>query len=275
MKRRQSVRLFKKRVPAERAALTFGGTGLNGAVQFWVLNELGQKYIRDAHQLNLVSGSVFSYILYIALCEDQRIDQDYLIDFDRLNRRFHKASFLQSCKHIVSGKVIKTGLYPNHYLGGAITGIFDQKFLDRKLSEMPKNVCFYSYCSLRDSIVDITPGTIFDDMNIMDILRACASVVPLHGHFCYEGYHFCDPMFSPQCKNLFQRLFSTQLDHLVVNYKKEGKSDNIYFVKHDQNHFPKFVLLRDFLMLYLNIPNKALNKTHIQALHEFHGTNSV
>lgn len=265
------VRQFKGDNTPSNAIVTLGGTGLNGAVQAWALKELGKDYLDQLKAFNILSGSVFSYILFLGLTEKQPINQEFFTHFDKLNRRFHRASFFGGAKHFLFKGGIKQGLFANNCLGDTLFNIFDRSFLSRTLAELPAHCHFYTYCHKYHKVFEMTPDSEFSDMNLTEILRACATVTPMHGYFHYKDYQLSDPMFTSLYPSLRKKLFSTQLPHLYINFIKEGKSRNMTFVKHHQLKHPKYIMLRDFIKFYLNIPNKSIDQAHRSVLEDYSG----
>lgn len=270
MNNREAVKYFKSKIHPRDAELTLGGTGPNGALQTWVLKELGIDYLNNLNNINLISGSVFSYIIFLALSENQLFDKNCFINFDQHNRRQHGASFFRTCQHLLKGKVMKQGIFDNHCLGDSVLLVFNKELVDRTLSELPSNIHFFFYCNHRQEVIELSSSSEeFSDLTLRQLARASASVVSVHGYFRYKDYLFSDPMYSPAFKSLRRRLFSSQNQHLYVNYKKEGQSGNILFVKHDESRNPNIMLFKDFIKFCLNMPNPSVNQTHKAILDEF------
>ena len=262
------VRTFKSTYPMHEAQVTLGGTGVNGAKHFDVLHELGGETVWSLSKLTILSGSVFSYILYLASQNDIPLNIEYFKKFDSNNRQYHRSSFFKSCQHLLT-QGLKQGLHPNYKLGDACLSLLPDQFLDKTLGELPSNVYFYSYCHKRDQLIELHSKSYFATMNLREVLRASATVTPLHGFFEFEDYQLSDPLFSPRFSELRKEVLKPEVPHLYVNFKKQGMSKNVMFARDNQSWHPMYPLLRDFLLFYFDLPNPAINQTHRKVLQEW------
>lgn len=253
---------FKTRSKPEDAVLSLCGTGPNGAVQVAPLHEIGSDFIDRLSRINIISGSTFSYFVWLALREE-KLKFQYFANFDAVNRTLHGASFTKGLGHFARWRPWKSQLYPNDFLIRTMQHLIKDSFLYTPLKNLSSNLVFWSYCQRRKSLVEISSQRDeFKEMNVIDLVRASISLNILHGCYEYGDYQFVDPNYSPAAKELRRILYRTDKNHLLLNHIKECYSRNHILAKHRHDKYPNVVMLRDLITFCLNLKNRDIQQTH-------------
>lgn len=253
---------FLTRGQLHESSVTLGGTGPNGTSQLALLELIGFDKVRALKAINIISGSVFGFFIYLAFKEGKMHVEHYL-NYDKGARHLHGASLIKGASFFCGLKRGRSSLYDNHLVKATVNYLIHEEFCERPLRSFDANLVFWAYCGRRQALIKITPET-FPDMTVWQVITACLSIRFIHGEFTYGDYQFSDPMFSPQFKVLVRKLLRSGDNHLFINYKKTQVAGNIIFIKSQPCRFPNWVLLRDFLTFTCNMKNPRLIKTHRQ-----------
>lgn len=247
--------------PPDDVNLILAGTGIDGAAQVTLLNNLSLEYINAARQVHVISGSAFSYFIIQASIEGALRFANFA-NFDALNRRLHGASFWMNLLRTPAVVWGRRSYYPNAKLGETVKHIFHDSFCRKTLSSFPENLTLWSYCENRKSLVEVSRRTGFGDLSVVDMIKAAASTRFLHGAFIYEDYSFVDPNYTPLAKNLQRKIRSKEQTNIVLNYRKDGRWKNNYFIKHNQAKRPDLKIAIDFVRFIMNLPNPDISKAN-------------
>lgn len=264
------IQRFITAASKEPSVLTLAGTGLNGAAQVSILSKLGLKLLCELNQVNVVSGSSFSYFIIQAYYTGG-LRADQFAHFDTLNRSLHRGGITKTLARLAPVILHQGAFFNNDLLGETGKHLFTDDFCARTLNTFPANLRIWSYCQRTNRIVEISTRTGFGDMTVPDLIRATASANFLHGQFDFAGYHFLDPNFSPKSAALIRKFFTIQGNHLLVNFKRSSIRGSTFLLKQDDSRLPSISILRDFLLFILGIPNPYINSTHANALAKLKG----
>ncbi len=254
------IERFSAAAPADESVITLGGTGPNGSCQIAVLEMIGFDKVQRKKSINILSGSAFGYLIYLAFHQGSMRIENYL-NYDSDVRRLHGASCLKALWHFCSGKHKREGLYDNSRVKDTVFHLFQADYASRELRSFNSNMTFWSYCSARNELIRISADT-FPHMKVWEVISASLSIKSVHGEFLYDDYRFSDPMFSPLFKRLVRILISGGENHLFLNYKKTQESRNVIFLKNQPLKMPLLSLLYDFFSFTCNFRNSRLIETH-------------
>lgn len=253
---------FLSAAPAALSTITLGGTGPNGSCQIAVLEQLGFDTIQELKSVNVLSGSAFGYFIYIAFLEGFMRVENYL-HYDVGVRKLHDASFFRGVRHFCTRRYKRGSLYENHCVRETVFHLFDPEFANQELRVFSGNVAFWSYCSVTQQLVKISPTT-FPDMRVWEVISACLSMTSIHGEYAYREHRFSDPMFCPAFRRLIRTLIRDSGNHLFLNYKKTQVSKNVIFLKNQPLRMPVISLIYDFIAFSFNFSNSRMVETHKQ-----------
>jgi hypothetical protein len=245
----------------QNSVITLGGTGPNGSSQVAHLHSLGLEYIHVASTVNILSASCFAYFIYLSLCAKEGLRTENYLNYDKGMRKLHKASFFKALLHYSKSGIRNKPLYANHLLQQTINYLFETHLTERTLSELNPNLVFWAYCANEKRNIRITARE-FPCMKVWQVICACVSIPFMHGEFSYKSHRFIDGIFSPNFSGLKREILKSPDNHLYLNYKKQARSGNVFFLRNSDSKFPQLELLADFLMLAFGIPNYRVNRTH-------------
>lgn len=252
--------IFLSRSATKKTVLTLGGTGPNGTCQLAIVDLLGFEFSQNIDVINLLSGSVFGYFIYLAFFENKIKTHNYL-NYDCGVRKLHKASLMRAIKYFFTLNKKNKSLYECERVKETVFYLFDPEYANRELQSFNNNMVFWGYCSKREELIKITADT-FPTMKVWEVIAASLSIPFIHGEFEYEKYLFSDPMFCPKYKILIKSILKNSENHLFVNYKKNQLSRNVIFLKNQNIRFPTLCLIYDFFSFTCNFKNNRLIKTH-------------
>lgn len=255
-----AIHLFKKAGKANQSILTLGGTGPNGSTQIAPLSLIGNDYLNELKAINIVSASAFAYFLFLAH-RDNKLRRDNYLEYDRLVRQLHGASFWHATCRFSIWKFAKRPLFHIDSIRNTVELLIEKEFACRPLKDFPENLRFWSYCDNHQANILISPKA-FPNMQVWQAIAACLSIKFIHGTFEYEGFKFSDPIFSPSFPALRRSFLKTSDNHLYFNFKKTLSSKNVNFVINRQTSMPMVDLFLDFFMFAFNLPNTRINQTH-------------
>jgi hypothetical protein len=259
----EKVRLhesFKDKASAHNSTLTLGGTGPNGSSQVPHLINLGWDFIHTLDKINILSGSVFSYFICMALKSDALNITNYL-NYDKKMRIMHKSSLIRAARHFTKKNWKTTPLYDNSLIKETILLLFDESFINQTLGQISEKIRFWVYCSTSNKNLYISAEE-YPDMKLWEVISACVSIPFIHGEFKFGDHSFRDAVFSPTFLSIKKEILKGSKNHLYINYKSTKESRNVIFIKNTMTKFPKFELLSDYFMLTANIPNRRVHKSH-------------
>ncbi len=258
------IEAFKSNAHPEESIISLAGTGPNGAAHVRVLRALTIYHLARCKRLNVVSGSAFSLMIYLAHTWGC-LNYDALFDYDARIRHLHGMSCLRTLRHVARGNVRSRSLYQNQQIGDTIHMLFGSSFADKTLAEIALPLTLFAYCQHRGTLVEINRET-FPSFTFADMGRASVAIPFIHGPFLYRNYSLIDPIFSPALKDLRHRLLKQRETHLYVNHKKTAVIGKIHFVGTEERSFPELAMAMDFVKFYFGLPNRHVEKTNYHAI---------
>lgn len=246
--------------------LTCSGTGVNGGIQYLVLDSIGAGRLSDLKCVNLVSGSVYSYLCYLAWQENEmQFDLYDMKGWDKANRRWHDSSLLNGFGRIIKCLRTKKPMFANHILSDILANTVTPSFAGRLVSSLPKNCKIWTFNKTSGEFVAITADGPFKDCLLRDVVRFSSSVPALYGTFQYGGDKFIDPVYSGKYSKLLKRFRTEAAAHLITNLFEDNRKGDTLFIKPHSFRNPKLMITDDFLRMLLNIPNARINTAHKNA----------
>lgn len=257
------IELFNTRRQSLPSVLSLVGTGFNLTAQVPALCSLKAHTFEDLIRINITSSSVLAYFITQAHLR-RGLYHERLIGLDHLSRELHNTGLKNYLTRLLPVAMGKTSFFENQKLGDTCQLLFNERFLQRTLSSLPDNLCFWAYCIKKDELTKISVGEGYGDMTFAQIMRACATIPKLHGSYPYKNRAFIDPLHSPKAKAFLQRLSTIEGNHLVLNTKKTEDTNNgtLYVNVHDSPDHSR----RDYYRFMLNATNPHIEDTQQQAL---------
>ncbi|HEY7772313.1 MAG TPA: hypothetical protein VIC26_03975 [Marinagarivorans sp.] len=257
------TQLFNNRRKALPSALSMAGTGLNLTAQVPILCTLNAESFDDLQRVNICSSSAFPYFIVLAHL-GRKLHHERLIGIDILTRQSHDTGVTRYLRGALASRFRNTSFFENQQLADIGQLLFHEPFLNRTLSSLPDNVCFWAYCTKKETLTKISAEEGFADMTFAQVIRACASVPKLHGSFPYKNRAFIDPLHSPKSKVFLQQLAIVQGNHLVLNTQKteDTNSGTLYLQAQEGPDHTR----GDYYRFMFNANNPRIEDTQQQAL---------
>lgn len=257
----ETLKNFESEADLTRSALTLDGVGVNGSLQYVVLNYFGPEKLGRFNQVNLISGSLLTYLCRHAY-EAGELPWNYYDagGYDKEYRSWHDASLLRVAKYFVINKYLKKPLFENNVPQKIYAKTLGPKWLDRKVLDLPKNVVIWLYDKQTGNFTTVSPVNEFKDKKLIDVFSCAVSIPFAYGRQTLDGKQFGDPSFAPGFKDFLRSLGQGVDYHLVSNLVKNRRyGSEIYFKTHPFGDGRKMIS-NDLFRLILNLPNPRIEK---------------
>lgn len=257
------IQLFNSRRKSLPSVLSLIGTGFNFTAQVPALCALKANAFEDIIRVNITSSSVFAYFIIQAHLT-RSLRHERLIGLDLLCRELHETGLSTYLSRWFSVHTGKTSFFENQKLGDTCQLLFPEPFLQRTLSSLPDNLCFWAYCTKKNALTKISVSEGYGDMTFAQVIRACATIPKLHGSYPYKNRAFIDPLHSPKAKAFLQQISAIEGNHLILNTKKteDTNAGTLYVSVQDGPDHSR----RDYYRFMLNANNPQTEDTQQQAV---------
>lgn len=94
------------RLPPSSINLALAGTGINVCSQVPILTDIGIERINGVNEINIASGSSYSYLVFLAYKKKLLVEDNFL-SIDKFNRRSHQCNFLYGFYQLARYSIIK------------------------------------------------------------------------------------------------------------------------------------------------------------------------
>lgn len=251
----------------ESTELLLNGTGVNGGIQYTILNAVGYDRLSKLKAVNLISGSTYSYLCFIAFNQNNmKMDLNNMAEWDRLNRGWHNASFIRGLQNLFKLISSSTPIYENSKLAEILIETAGKDFSSKSIDNLPDNFRIWTFNASTNKleIIDKNSG----DLKIRDLVRFSSSVPKLYGTFNFENNEYIDPVYSGKIKELLGKIRG-DAPKLIYSSNSETKTKGtrLQIKPHNFKNYNRTIQL-DFLKMILNLPNSNILEAHSNAYHQ-------
>jgi hypothetical protein len=257
------TQLFKSRRQALASYLSLAGAGLNLTSQVAPLCALGVEALGDLRRINILSSSVFSYLITQAhISEDLKLQN--LSTLDMLSRQIYGVGTKQYLARLIPTTLTRSAFFSHQQIGEVAETIFGQRFLNSTLANLPQNLCFWAYCTKKGTLTEISIAQGFGDLPIWQLIRVCTCIPKLHGSYPYKNRAFIDPLYSPAARQLLAQIAAIKGNHLIINSNKNEDTNTGTLYLNALGTPPK--PHNDYLRFMCNRINSRIEDAQQQAL---------
>jgi hypothetical protein len=145
-------------------------------------------------------------------------------------------------------------------LSGIITGV-DPEFLELKVSELPKNISFLTYCDEDRELFQIQPSNQFANWSIAEVIRCVTAVKGIYEPFYKAGKTYRDAVTGRQhLKELYRNVRKAHRHVLSLHMDRDGIYGNTTFIKMHVTGSGQIRVMLDFLYFMSGVENRDFSE---------------
>ncbi len=247
---RRSLEEFLARADPAESALLIDGPGPGLASHFVALFLLGPERVRRFLSIHAVCASVYGILAFLARENGMlALTQERIDDIYRANRAIHHLSGWQQAFLLVLRFL--TGapyMFPNDLHIEGLDYVVSHEFRNRKVSEMPENLSFLTYCVEDRKVCEIRRDSRFADWSMSDVVRSMTALRGIYAPFRKEGKSYMDAVTDrSQLRELFRNVRKRNRHVLFLHMNREGIRGNTTYLKMHRTGLGKIRVMLDFL----------------------------
>ena len=253
----QDVQAFLARKPLEKSSLVLDGTGVNGGIQYAVLNSLGWERLTKLSAIHVVSGSTFSWIYYWALHQGlTKVPENHGEQWDREMRGLHqRIPILGLLEPLINNVLNRRSSRPSRLLSDMLHLLLNEDGCGTTVEALPPNVVFWTYEKGTKKLVEISPSSPLKTKRLDELVQITCRAPFLYQAYTDEHGSYTDPVYSPQHSQLRKILSASSENVLFSNVIKQKSTPSIIFTKPHGYKNGRLLLARDFALFQAGLPN--------------------
>jgi hypothetical protein len=258
-----SLRSFLTRAPLQESTLTLDGTGVNGALQYTVLSGLGADRLQKLKRVNVLSASTYAYLCFLAHAEgllawDEARDGAW----DKLNRRAHDIVPLVSALRLGFALAAKRkATLDGAGFVEALRRTVAPAFFERRVEDLPANVCFWLYEHEGKRLVPVTPSGPHAGLTLAELIRAAPAVPGVFAKAAVAGKTYSDPVYCRLARDMYRQIRAEAgANHLMSNMRRDGAKDGTLYLKPHAFGSGDAMILMDLASFLLGAPNPRIGR---------------
>ena len=247
---RCSLEGFLTHADLEESALLIDGPGPGLASHFVALFLLGPERVRQFRSIHAVCGSVYGILAFLARQNGMlALTHEKIEDIYRANRAIHQLSGWEQCFRLVLRFLTGSPyMFPNDLHIEGLNYVVRPEFQNMRVSEMPENLSFLTYCVEDRAVCEIRRESRFADWSMCDVVRSMTALKGIYDPFRKEGKRYMDAVTDrPQLRELFQKIRKRNRHVLFLHMNREGIRGNTTYVKMHKTGFGRIRVMLDFL----------------------------
>lgn len=247
---RCSLEEFLTRADLGESALLIDGPGPGLASHFVALFLLGPERVRQFRSIHAVCGSVYGILAFLARQNGMlALTHEKIEDIYRANRAIHHLSGWEQCFRLVLRFLTGSPyMFPNDLHIEGLNYVVRPEFQSMRVSEMPENLSFLTYCVEDREVCEIRRESRFADWSMCDVVRSMTALKGIYAPFRKEGKRYMDAVTDrPQLRELFRNIRKRNRHVLFLHMNREGIRGNTTYVKMHRTGFGRIRVMLDFL----------------------------
>lgn len=259
---RRSLQGFLDSADLAESALIIDGSGPGVASHFIALSLLGAQRVQQFRRVHAVSASSFGLLYFFARHRGMlTLTRMAMDDFDRANRARHGVTGLGSGSRLLLRKLSGLPyLFPNDRAEDILAYGVPPDFLQMRVSNLPENVCFWTYCLEDRELCEIRHDSRFADWSLREVIRAVTAVKGIYAPFPKAGRTYVDAVTTPTLRQRYRDLRRQFPQVLFLHMNRHGVDGNTTFVKMHHSGPGRVRIILDFLYLMSGIPNREIGE---------------
>lgn len=175
---RCSLEEFLSNADLTESALLIDGPGPGLASHFVVLFLLGPERVRQFRSIHAVCASVYGILAFLARQNGMlALTHEKIDDIYRANRAIHHLAGWEQCFRLVLRFLTGSPyMFPNDLHVEGLGYVVRPEFQNMKVSELPENLSFLTYCVEDRSVCEIRRESRFADWSMSDVVRSMTAL---------------------------------------------------------------------------------------------------
>ena len=257
------LREFITRASLNESALVIHGPGLGLSSHFVVLCLLGPERFGQFRTVHAVSASSYAVLFFLARQRGMlSMTDEEINNFNQANQLRHKITgfgrgsllvirFLLGSKQLFSGDRVEEAL---------AYGVRPE-FVKSKVSELPEELVFLTYCVEDREVCEIRQGERFDDWSMSEVIRCVTAVKGIYPPLRKDGKTYMDAATDrSKLREHFRQLRNEYQNVLALHMDRDSVYGNTTYLKLHHTGPGQIRVMLDFLYFMCGIENRDINE---------------
>lgn len=253
---------FLNHVDLSESALIVEGLGPGLSSHFVALSLLGQQRFGRFQSIHSFCTGSFGVLFFLAWKKDMLLfTPENVGNFNRKFRAGHNlAGWVRGSYLLLRMLFGAPYIFKNDSTEEVLTYSMRPEFLQMKVSELPENVSFLTYCVEDRKLVEIRRNSPFADWTMREVARCVGALKRIYEPFQKEGKTYMDAVTDHlQLRDFFRNVRKRSRHVLSLRMNREGIHGNTTYLKMHRSGHGKIRIILDFLYLIHNLENRDLD----------------
>ena len=267
---RCSLEHFLNHVDPAESALIIDGLGPGLGSHFIVLSLLGPKRVRRFQSIHSLCTGSYGVLLFLAWQKDMvSLTPEKTGNINRVFQAGHNiAGWGRGSRLLLRMLFGAPYMFNNDSTEGILTYCMHPEFLHMKVSELPENMSFLTYCVEDHKLFEIRRESRFADWSMRDVGRCVGALKRIYEPFQKEGKTYMDAVTDrPQLRDFFRNIRMQNRHVLFLHMNREGVHENTTYLKMHTSGHGKVRIMLDFLYFIHGLENRDLDEGVRMALY--------
>jgi hypothetical protein len=254
---------FLDRVDIAESALIVEGLGPGLSAHFVALSLLGQQRVSRFQSIHSFCTGSFGVLYFLAWRKDMLLlTPENVGNFNRMFRAGHNITGWGRGSYLLLRMLFGAPyMFKNDSTEEVLTYSMRPEFLQMKVSELPENVSFLTYCVEDRKLYEIRRDSPFADWSMREVARCVGALKRIYEPFRKEGKTYMDAVTDrPQLRGFFRDIRTRSRHVLSLHINREGIHGNSTCLKMHNSGHGKIRIMLDFLYLIHNVNNRDLDE---------------
>lgn len=254
---------FLGHVDLSESALIVEGLGPGLSSHFVALSLLGQQRVGRFQSIHSYCTGSFGVLFFLAWKKDMLLfTPENVGNFNRKFRAGHNLAGWGRGAYLLLRMLFGAPyLFKNDSTDEVLTYSMRPEFLRMKVSELPENVSFLTYCVEDRKMFEIRRNSPFADWTMRDVTRCVGALKRIYEPFQKEGKTYMDAVTDRLQLRDFYREIRRRSGHVLsLSMNREGIHGNTTYLKMHTSGHGKIRIMLDFLYLIHNLENREIDE---------------
>jgi hypothetical protein len=260
---RRGIESFLDRVDLAESALIVEGLGPGLSSHFVALSLLGQQRVSRFQSIHSFCTGSFGVLYFLAWQKDMLLlTPENVGNFNRTFRAGHNITGWGRGSYLLLRMLFGAPyMFKNDSTEEVLTYSMRPEFLQMKVSELPENVSFLTYCVEDRKLCEIRRDSPFADWSMREVARCVGALKRIYEPFHKEGKTYMDAVTDrPQLRGFFRDIRMRNRHVLTLHMNREGIHGNATYMKMHNSGHGKIRIMIDFIYLIHNVENRDLDE---------------
>lgn len=254
---------FLDSVDVAECALIVDGMGPGLASHFVVLSLLGPERVSRFQSIHSLCTGSYGVLFFLAWQKDMLLlTPDKVGNFNQIFRAGHNLAGWGRGFRLLLGMLLGAPyMFTNDSPEGLLTYCLLPEFLHMKVSELPENISFLTYCADDRKLLEIRRDSRFGDWSMREVGCCVGALKRIYEPFRKEGKTYMDAVTDRrQLRDFFRNVRMRNRRVLFLHMNREGIHENTTYLKMQNSGHGKIRIMLDFLYLILDLENRDVDE---------------